>query len=402
MENLITVEEALAHVLEHARDFGTESVSLENSIGRILREPIVADRDFPPYDRVTMDGIAISHAEFEKGCRTFRIEGVAAAGDVQKSLQDETACLEVMTGAVMPKNATAVIRYEDLSIKDNQASIKVSAVEAGQNIHKKGEDRLAGSTIISPGVKISSSEVGVCATVGKSEILVSKFPRTIIISTGDELVDIHEKPEPHQIRRSNVYRLKTALTYFGIPVETAHLNDDEDEIAQALEQYLNSYELILISGGVSKGKFDFLPSALEAAGVQKLFHKIKQRPGKPFWFGVHEKATVFAFPGNPVSSFMCMQQYFKPWLEQSLQQRNKPRPFARLTSDVSFKPDLTYFLEVQISYSDKGEILATPVKGNGSGDLANLVDAEAFIVLPAGKDLFSTGEVYPIIFYRES
>jgi molybdopterin molybdotransferase len=301
----------------------------------------------------------------------------------------------------MPRNADAVIRYEDVFIDGRQATIEVPAVTKHQNIHMKGEDRTAGSCIITPGVKISSPEIGVCATVGKSTVRVSRFPKTIIISTGDELVDIHEVPEPHQIRRSNVYRLKTVLSYFGVPVETAHLKDDESEISEALDQYLKSYDLILISGGVSRGKFDFLPAALEVAGVKKLFHKIKQRPGKPFWFGVHDRATVFAFPGNPVSSFMCMQQYFKPWLQKCLHQQIPPQPRAMLTEDVHFKPDLTYFLEVKISYSENAELLATPVKGNGSGDLANLVDAEAFIVLPSGKDLFQQGEVYPLIFYRE-
>ncbi|MEM8895218.1 MAG: molybdopterin-binding protein, partial [Bacteroidota bacterium] len=159
----------------------------------------------------------------------------------------------------------------------------------------------------------------------------------------------------------------------------------------------------VLSGGVSKGKFDFLPQALDEIGVKKHFHRISQRPGKPFWFGSFgDKATVFAFPGNPVSSFMCMQRYFKTWLNHSLQINTLQTPYAVLGDDVHFKPDLTYFLEVKLVFSPTGEILAMPVKGNGSGDLANLVDADAFIELPKGRNDYHKGEKYPILTYREA
>ncbi|MEL7003883.1 MAG: molybdenum cofactor synthesis domain-containing protein, partial [Bacteroidota bacterium] len=214
-------------------------------------------------------------------------------------------------------------------------------------------------------------------------------------------VDIDQTPLEHQIRRSNVYRLKTTLSHYGIEVETAHLDDDYKVIVNDLRDYLDRFDLILLSGGVSKGKFDFLPQALEELGVQKLFHKIKQRPGKPFWFGNHQNGcTVFALPGNPVSSFLCTHRYFKPWLDQSLGIKNTGIPFAKLADDVNFKPDLTYFLEVKLVFKEDATIEALPVKGNGSGDLANLVDADAFIQLPQGKETFNKGETYPLFLYR--
>jgi len=395
---MITVEEALDIVLSRASDFGTEEIPLSEAYSRILREPIVADRDMPPYDRVTMDGIAIQFSEFSDGNREFQVEGVAPAGEPVKELKQSNGCLEVMTGAIMPENADTVIRYEDIEINNGTAVIKVDAVTHRQNIHFRGEDRQQGDIVIKPGKRISSSEIGVCATVGKSRIKVARHPRTIIISTGDELVDIDENPLAHQIRRSNVYRLSTVLQHYHLPVDTAHLQDDRETIEKALSDYLADYDLLIISGGVSKGKFDFLPEALEAAGVQKHFHLIRQRPGKPFWFGT--TATVFAFPGNPVSSFMCMQQYFIPWLNKCLGENKKNRPNGILTRRVDFEPDLTYFLEVTVDYASDGTIQATPVKGNGSGDLANLVDAEAFIILPRGKTTFREGGVYPLLFYR--
>ncbi len=400
---MISVEEALSTVINNAKDFGTTTIPLSDGIGRVIREDITADRDMPPYDRVTMDGIAIKYEDYEKGLRSFKVAGVAAAGAEQMSLSTLESCLEVMTGAIMPNGLDSVIPYEEIEIVDGIATINDKPVTDQQNVHFKGFDRKAGDAVIKSGQVLSSTEIGVCASVGKSEIKVSRLPKAIIISTGDELVEIDEQPKAHQIRKSNIYRLKTALSHYGAEVDMAHLLDDYETIVSKLKELLSSYELIVLSGGVSKGKFDFLPQALEEIGVKKHFHRISQRPGKPFWFGSFgDKATVFAFPGNPVSSFMCMQRYFKTWLNHSLQINQLQTPHAVLGADVHFKPDLTYFLEVKLQFSPTGEIIAMPVKGNGSGDLANLVDADAFIELPKGRNDYHKGEKYPILTYREA
>ncbi|MFZ9046262.1 MAG: molybdopterin molybdotransferase MoeA [Cyclobacteriaceae bacterium] len=400
---MINVAEARAIIAQHAQDFGTETISLNESIGRILREPISADRDMPPYDRVTMDGIAIKFSVFENGVKSFPVAGVAAAGAPKQMVEDSSTCIEVMTGAIMPDGVDTVIPYEKVEIDKGVATLHDEPINYQQNIHFQGLDRKRGDVVLQPGIQISSADVGVCATVGKAEVEVSKLPKTIVISSGDELVEINEQPLAHQIRKSNIYRIKTVLGHYDIPVETAHFQDDLEEIVTNLGKFVQQYDLIILSGGVSKGKFDYLPEALEKVGVEKLFHRIAQRPGKPFWFGKHpEGSVVFAFPGNPVSSFMCMQNYFKPWLSDSIQFNSQPQPYAKLTKDVAFTPDLTYYLEVKLDFNEKGEILANPIKGNGSGDLANLVDADAFIELPRGRDLFKAGEVYPIIRYRET
>lgn len=397
---MITVEEALKIVHTHLGNWGTEEIFLDESLGRILQEEIVADRDFPPFNRVTMDGIGLSFDQFKKGQRVFEIKGVAPAGGLQMELEDPSSCLEVMTGATVPIGVDAVVRYEDLEIQEGKATVMLSSLNRDQNIHFKGSDRHQGMVILSPGKCISASEVGVCATVGKNKISVSRLPRTLIVSSGDELVNIDKIPLSHQIRRSNVYRIATVLKSYQIQPTTMHLSDDYNEIVKRLETEITHYDLILLSGGVSAGKFDYLPEALSAIGVNKMFHKVKQRPGKPFWFGKKEDKLVFAFPGNPVSSFMCAQQYFKPWLDHSLQSFEMPLPWAELVEDVYFKPDLTYFLEVKIVFHSSGKIKAHPVKGNGSGDLANLVDADAFIQLPSGRSNFLKGEIFPFIAYR--
>jgi len=397
---MISVEEATQIIFQTIKDFGTESVALDDAIGRVLREDLHADRDFPPYDRVTMDGIAIRHISFEAH-KKFPIQGVAAAGAPTMTLDNPDHCLEVMTGSILPNGTDSVIRYEDLTIRDGYAQINLEQIKRGQNVHNKGEDRSAGSLVVKSGVQLSPAEIGVAATVGKAEIKVSRLPKSIIISTGDELVKVDETPLPYQIRRSNVHRLKATFKKHSIDADTEHLVDDLEVVTQNLEHILENYEVVVLSGGVSKGKFDYLPEAMEKLGVQKLFHKIAQRPGKPFWFGKAKSgAIIFALPGNPVSSFMCTQIYFRDWLRQCLGLSLLKKPYAILQKEINFKPDLTYFAQVHISYSRSGEILALPVEGHGSGDLANLVDADAFIRIPRGKQEFKAGEVYPLYFYR--
>jgi len=397
--SLISFQDAYDIIQSKARDFGTERIPLNQGIGQVLRQNWKCDRDLPPYDRVTMDGIAINY-DGAQGTSKLQIERTYAAGDPEGELMDSSHCVEIMTGAMLPKNADTIIRYEDVLIENGYAKIQTS-YKKHQNLHWKGQDRKRGDLVVPTNTLLSASEIGVGASIGQHNILVSKLPKTIVISTGDELVPIDTIPAPHQIRRSNVYRMEATLTHLGIPLDTAHLKDDKDAIVEQLTDYLDRYDLIILSGGVSKGKFDFLPEALAICGVQKHFHKIAQRPGKPLWFGsIENGTTVFALPGNPVSSFMCLTIYVIDWLRSSIGLLPLDRPMAVLNQDVTFNPDLTYFLEVKLSYSTEGQIIATPKKGNGSGDLANLLNGDAFIKLPRGKNEFRKGEVYPVYNYR--
>ncbi len=398
---MISVDDALKIIIDHRLNLPTEQVPLDEAIGRLLREDLFADRDFPPYNRVTMDGITIRYADFANGQRAFPIEGVAAAGMPQQRLEKAGHCLEIMTGAILPFEADTVVRYEDVDIKDGVATLTVEGIREKQNVHRQGFDRKAGTKVVEAGHILSPAEIGVAATIGKAQLQVSHLPTSLIISTGDELVEIDQQPLPHQIRRSNVHRLRATLAKHHISADTAHLLDDLDEITAKLRGFIEEYEVIILSGGVSKGKFDYIPEALERLGVKKCFHRIAQRPGKPFWFGQAPNGSViFALPGNPVSSFMCMQIYFLPWLRASLGLPPTDYPTAILKEAVSFRPDLTYFLQVAIEYDKEGRIWARPVEGHGSGDLANLADADAFLQLPRGKTDFEVGEVFELISYR--
>jgi molybdopterin molybdotransferase len=398
---VITVQEATRLVLENTISFEDEIIPLRTATGRVLREPLTADRDFPPFDRVTMDGIAINWTTFEKGQREFPVENLQAAGSPQLTLLNDNNCFEVMTGAILPAGVDTVIRYEDISIKEGKAIIHLEDVQRLQNIHPQGADRRKGNEIVKAGCKISPAEIGVAATVGKTMLKVARLPRIAIISTGDELVAVEEQPLPHQIRKSNAHTLAAALAGWGISADLKHLNDEPNQIRRFLRQWLAEYDTLLLSGGVSEGKFDFLPAALKELGVLQVFHKISQRPGKPFWFGKKpEGVAVFAFPGNPVSTFMCLLRYFQPWLRVGLGLPPFEPSYARLAEDFSFKPDLTYFLQVKIHFGDDGGLYATPVAGGGSGDLANLVAADGFLELPKERQAFAKGEVFPLIIFR--
>jgi len=398
---MISYQEALDILQSYPFQLETETVDILSANGRVLAEDIIADRNLPPYDRVTMDGIAINFDAYEKGQKDFEVIETIGAGVPQKTITEVDKCVQIMTGAIMPNGLDTIIRYEDISIENGVATINEEVVRA-QNIHFKGEDRKQGEVVLEKGKEIGPTELIVAAAVGKASLVVYKLPKAAIITTGDELVDINVQPEAHQIRRSSNYGIHALLNGWGIEVQQFHLKDDKELLSKELSYIIETYDLLVLTGGVSRGKFDFLPEVLDELGVKKHFHKIKQRPGKPFWFGTAPNgATIFALPGNPVSSFVCANAYLKYWLKKSLGQ-NAELGYVKLDNNVTFMPPLTYFLECEVKTSPTGERLANTIKGNGSGDFDNMTMADGFIVLPEDKNEFFTGEVYPYIPYRES
>jgi len=230
---------------------------------------------------------------------------------------------------------------------------------------------------------------------------VKKLPTVVVVSTGDEIVSIDTTPTPYQVRSSNSYTIRALLQQYCITAETMHLPDEPEVTKEQLQKCIGQYDVIILSGGVSMGKFDYVPKALNELKVERLFHKVQQRPGKPFWFGRYEKgALVFAFPGNPVSTFMCFRRYFVPWLEASLEVEKTP-VYAILGRDVVLNPALSYFVQVKLRIGENGKLLAMPDEGNGSGDFANLADTDAFMELPLEQSNFKQGEVYRVWPYKQ-
>lgn len=405
---MISVKQAEAIILSHVPECSIQSVALPKAIGKILQEPIYTDRDLPPYNRVAMDGIAINFASFKKGNRQFKIEGVGAAGSPKLTLNLPDNCTEIMTGAVLPNKTDTVIRYEDVEIENGLAKVMIDNCTKGQNIHPQGKDHKKETLLIDKGTLLSAAEIGIAASVGKANLQVAVPPKIVIISTGNELVEVDGQPLPYQIRSSNVYQIQAQLKHWGITADRLHIPDELPIIKKQLNNAIEQYDVLLLSGGVSKGKFDFLPQALNDLGVEQAFHKITQRPGKPFWFGTNSSTTVFAFPGNPVSTFTCLIRYFKIWLDaflgvylsdNSKLKAVQTKSYA-LLEDVHFKPDLTYFLPVKLMANNKGETLAKPSKGNGSGDFANLAKVDGFLELPKGSDIYKKNTYYRYFNFR--
>lgn len=389
---MISVKEALTKVLSTANDLGAELVSIHEAIGRTLAENIYSDRAMPPFDRVTMDGICIDYAQYEKGQRIFQIETIAAAGSPRVSLKDNSNCIEIMTGAPLAMGTDTVIRYEDLKEVEGGFEI-VETITQGKNIHAKGSDHLKDYVLLQKGKKIKAIDINILASVGRSNLSVYKNPKVAVISSGDELVEINEIPEDYQIRKSNVYMLQSRLKELGVDSQTFHFADNTESIFNEIKRVLEDFDVLLMSGGVSKGKFDFIPEVLDRLGFEKLFHRVAQRPGKPFWFGCKENKVVFAFPGNPVSTLACFHKYFVPWLYQVRVQNYKPLKVV-LGNEVSFKPDLDYFAQASIEQSEDGKWIATVKHGNGSGDMVSPAHMDGFIELPKGQEIYEVGQIF--------
>lgn len=395
---MISVSEATSIIQQHLFKPRKENIALEKTTGRILAQSIAADRDFPPFHRASMDGIAIQHQAFDKGQREFILEGILPAGEPSLLLKNNMGAIEIMTGAVLPANADTVVRYEDVVIDNGIARITIDRLTKGESIHAQAQDARQDDIVLTPGIKIAPAEIALMASVGKTKAEVYAFPKTAIISTGNELVDIGTTPLAHQIRRSNSYALQSALSVIGCEASLFHVPDEKSILEKELNGIFESHELIILSGGVSKGKFDFIPEVLTAIGVEKKFHQVSQKPGKPFWFGTSSQHTIFALPGNPVSTYMCFYRYIQPWLLQSMSLAVDEQK-AILASDFSFKPLLTYFLQVK-TINESGKLMAYPDAGGGSGDFANLKNVSGFLELPEEKSMFKAGEVYSFYPFR--
>lgn len=397
--SLISVKEATSIILNNTENFGKETIPLNQTLNRILKEPIYADRDFPPFNRVSMDGIAICKASFDSGQRQFMIENIQPAGSEQLSLKNLENCIEAMTGAILPSNTDVVIPYEQITIENGVATIHLDAVNHFKNVHLQGFDQKKGALLMPKNTLIGPAEMGVLATVGKATVCVAKQPKIAIIATGDELVNVNEEPKSYQIRKSNVYSVLALLNNLNINATIFHIQDDAAILQKEINKLLIDFDVLLFSGGVSKGKFDYLPEVLTDLGVEKQVHRVQQKPGKPFWFGKKRTKTIFAFPGNPVATFLNFIKYFKPWYFKSMGLNFENQIYAVLEEDFVFKADLTYFLQVKIK-NVNGVLFAEPITGNGSADLVNLVNADGFLELTAEQTEFKKGSVLPYISYR--
>jgi molybdopterin molybdotransferase len=393
---VLEVAGAEALILARIEPLGTERVPLEAAPERVLREDVQAERDQPPFDRITMDGIAIAFADWAHGLREFRIAGTQAAGAAPLDLTGFGQCIEVMTGAVLPAGADTVIPVERLEKHDARVSVDPDArVESRQAIHARGSDRRAGAAVLKAGLRLGPTEVAVLASAGCSEVTVARLVNVAVVSTGDELVDVADPIEPWQIRSTNDRAIEASLIRHRLATVTrARLADDPERMIESIDRLHATHDALILSGGVSMGLYDFVPQVLEKLGAEIVFHRIAQRPGKPMWFGLsRDGKPLFALPGNPVSTLVCLTRYVLPALRQARGEDAESTEYAVLTRDVSLPAELTLFMPVVLASDDRGRLLAEPRPTNTSGDFISLAGTDGFVELPREQRLWPAGSV---------
>jgi molybdopterin molybdotransferase len=400
---MISPAEADALIQQHVTCLPIESLPLVQCAGSVLRENIYAERDQPPFDRVAMDGIALQTAELARS-RRVHIQALQAAGDPPLTLAPPASHggemlaqgIEIMTGASLPVGCDAIVPVEQLRIDAGVATLDDAARPvAGANIHRRGSDSRQGDLLLEAGLQLEAPEIAIAASAGMARIRVSAQPRIIIISTGNELVEPGDPIAPHQVRRSNAYGIIASLRRRGfLRVADDHLLDDANQLRERLRLHLDTHDVLILSGGVSMGKLDLVPQVLGELGVQRVFHKVAQRPGKPMWFGMAPSGTaVFALPGNPVSTLVCLARYVLPALHAAMGGRPVRSERLALAAPLEVKPALALFMPVRIAIDDWGRPWAEPRPTQGSGDFISLAGTDGFAELPPGPNTFPKGFV---------
>jgi molybdopterin molybdotransferase len=393
---VLTPAEADLLIGQHLQCLPIESLPLAQCAGAVLRENVYAERDHPPYDRVDMDGVALDSHAVSAGTRSFRIQAIQAAGDAPLSLEAPADCIEVMTGAVLPSGCDSVIPFEELAIENGRATLEANAhVEPWQHVRRRGSDTRQGSLLLPAGQRLRGPEIAIAASAGMARIRVSSQPMLAVISTGNELVEPGEPVLAHQVRRSNAYAIVGALRAHGFQrVADDHLRDDRAELLERLRFHLETHDVLVLTGGVSMGRFDLVPGVLNELGVRAIFHKVAQRPGKPLWFGIAPSgAAVFALPGRPVSSLVCLVRYVLPALQGSLGQSPAAVTRIALGAPQSVTAPLTHFVPVRLEPDDWGREWAVPASGGNSGDFTAFGGTDGFVELPPGPNVYPKGFV---------
>ena len=396
---MLTPSQAAAAIAAAVSPLPGELLPLAACAGRVLHQRVAAGRDAPPFDRVTMDGVALSSGAARAGRGRFPIESTQAAGALPGRLASPDACIEVMTGAVLPSGCDSVVPVEQISVASGVAELGAGVEpRAWQNVHRRGSDALQGAVLLEPGTLLRGPEIAVLASCGLDRAQVSRRPRIGLVSTGDELIEPGRPVLGHQVRRSNPYGMAATMA-LRTPAEItdAHVPDDPAEIASCLGRLLQQCDVIVVSGGVSVGRFDHVPAVLTRLAVRKVFHTVAQRPGKPMWFGAASDGTlVFGLPGNPVAVLVCMLRYVLPALARAAGAAWPIPGAAALAQPLSFQLPLAWFVPVSIGYDRDGRAWAEPGPTRGSGDLNALAGTDGFLELPPGPATWERGTAAPL------
>jgi molybdopterin molybdotransferase len=369
----------------------TETASIEDSPGRILAEDILADRDYPPFNRSVRDGFAIRSSDMPG---RVRVIGEVRAGEMFQGVVQPTEAVEIMTGAPLPEGADAVVMVEHCT-RHEDGTVEIDrAAPAGSNIAAAACEARAGSVIVPRGSRIDYASVAWLATTGHNPVSVYARPSVAILATGDEIVPIADTPATHQIRNSNSYSLAAQVRRAGAdPIILPVARDDKEATARLIAQGLDA-DLLLLSGGVSAGKYDFVESALADCGAQFHFDRVLIQPGQPLVFGIARGKFFFGLPGNPASTMVTFELFGRAAIDllSGSNEAALPLTLARLTRPFRHKPGLTRFLPAHVSCAE-----VTPVDWRGSGDVPSLCRANAFLVADPNQAEYAAGDPIPVL-----
>jgi molybdopterin molybdotransferase len=388
---LISFDEAYRIVMNSVRTTGTETISFTDSLNRVLAADIISDIDMPPFNKSTVDGFACRRAAL--GTELNLIETIQA-GSLPKKRISGNKCSKIMTGAAIPEGSDMVFMVEE-SVILTSGKVRFTGSFTKDNISPRAEDIRSGDKVLEKGKLVRPQDIALMALTGSTAVTVSKLPVVSVISSGNELVEPDEKPALSQIRNTNSYQLIAQIAstgafgrYLGIA------RDDEAATYDIISQAVSQSDVVLISGGVSMGDFDFVPSVLERAGVRLLFSRVNIQPGKPTTFGVHKKALVFGLPGNPVSSFIQFELLVRPLLYKMVGYQWSPVTHDLPMGESFFRKSAGRRVLIPVMITKDG--LVTPVEYHGSGHISAFSMAQGIITLPEGKQSIEKGEIVSV------
>lgn len=401
---MIPVERALEITLATAVEKSSpgrmpvETVPLEESLGRILREDIVADSDYPRFDKAIRDGFAVDFEDTAQLPATLEVLGVSRAGQRADVTVRRGTCCEIMTGAPLPMGANAVVMVEHTeAVSPSQVRI-LRTVRKGEGLLRRAAELREGERMLNSGKRIALGDIGALANVGKFRVQVSRKPRVAILATGDELVEVHETPQPDQIRNSNSYTLHAQVVGAGAePVLLGIGRDNVEDLRVKISEGLK-HDILLVSGGVSMGKYDFVEDVFAEFGVKVLFDSVAMKPGKPTVFGVRDDTFVFGLPGNPVSTIVAFRMFVTPVIRSLLKAADASVNLrASLEENTKCDASRTAIVPALVHFDGASyRIRTAPWKG--SSDLAGLARANAMVVLPKMEGSMKAGDWVDFLF----
>lgn len=405
---MLSIDEALQAVLQNVKPLAPRAVPLADALGCKLAEDVASDVDSPPHDKSIVDGYAIRFDDLVQGKAALRVIEEVTAGDVPKHAVEAGTATRIMTGAPLPAGADAVVMVERSTLAGDRVTLEEPKASRGQNIVRRGTSMRKGDVVLRAGLFsfLTPQEIGLAAEVGRAALEVIPRPRVAVLATGNELVSAEAVPGPGQIRNSNGPLLAALVAVAkGAAIDLGIARDDRDALRTKIAEGLKADALVL-SGGVSAGVLDLVPSVLAELGVKQVFHKVNLKPGKPLWFGTFTASDgtmkpVFGLPGNPVSTLVCFNLFVGPAITQLAGHAAKHVPFTmpgKLSCDFEHRGDRptcwpARYLPPRV---DEPLDLVEPLAWKGSGDLRTIADADCLICFPAGDRRYAAGETVAV------